>query len=185
VLTYLWSSDYESKLVNDYNAAKLGRLDSSCIAKYEDFIKQRKAVKRAVERDYREIFGIERTLQDAIADKLAAVEDYDTSTEVNSFLINGLPAWIDRETRAVYGNSIEAAKKIGEQNIEIALGDMFIPLPLALADGLLAQIQRYADKAAIVTAKHKQMIASLTTIAEVEAFDHTAGYPEEVIINLQ
>jgi hypothetical protein len=184
VLSYLWPADYESKLMNDHNAAKLGRLDSSYIAKYEDFIKQRKAVKRVVEADYRTIFNVAYTLQDAIADKLADLEDYDTSDEVNSFLVNGLPVWINSETRSVYSSSIEAAKKCNETKIELPLGGMFLDLSLDQASGMLAQIQRYADKAAITTAKHKYAISTLETIEEVTLYDYTIGYPEKVELPL-
>ncbi|MDR0864950.1 MAG: DUF4376 domain-containing protein [Candidatus Symbiothrix sp.] len=184
VLAVLWNSDYESKLVNDYNAAKFGRLDSSYIKKYEDFIKQRKSTKRQVESDYRTIFNIPRTLQDAINEKLAEIEDYDTSDSVNSFLVNGIPCWIDKEMRAVYGNSVASAKKLGEESLDIDLNGMIITLPVDSADMILASIQRYADKAAIITSKHKQAVSSLLTIEEADDYDHTDDYPEKVTLNI-
>jgi hypothetical protein len=184
VLASLWSNDYESKLVNDYNAAKLGRLDSSYIKKYEDFIQQRKAVKRQVENDYRTIFNIQRTLQDAIDDKLSEIEDYDTSDSVNSFLVNDMPCWIDKEMRAVYGNSVTAAKKLSEKSIDINLNGMIITLPVNTAETMLASIQRYADKAAIETAKHKINVSALSTIDEVDEYDYTSGYPDQITLNI-
>jgi hypothetical protein len=181
VLAHLWSSDDEAKLVNNYNAAKLGQLDGSHIAAYEEFIKQRKAVKRMVAKDYREIFGIERTLQDAIEEKLAILEDYDTSTEINSFTINGvIPAWISKEDRAIYGNSVASARKVGDAIIKINLGGTIIPLDIDQADYALSLIQRYADKAAITTAEHRNAINALKTIEEVDAYNHTANYPEKI-----
>jgi len=184
VLASIWSSDYENKLINDYNAAKFGRLDSSYIKKYEDFIQQRKAVKRQIENDYRTIFNIQRTLQDAISEKLAEIEDYDTSDSVNSFLVNGMPCWIDKEMRAVYGNSVTSAKKLKEKTIEIDLSGMIISLPVESAEVMLASIQRYADKAAIVTARHKQSVATITIIDEVDTYDHTSDYPEKITLNI-
>jgi hypothetical protein len=184
VLSALWSSDYESKLVNDYNAAKFGRLDSSYIKKYEDFIKQRKTVKRQVERDYRTIFNVPRTLENAVNEKLAEIEDYDISDSVNSFLVNGISCWIDKEMRSVYGNSVASAKKLGEKSLDIDLNGMIITLPVDSADMILSSIQRYADKATIVTSRHKQAVSSLTTIEEVDAYDYTTDYPEKVTLNL-
>ncbi|MDR0659084.1 MAG: hypothetical protein LBG18_09190 [Mediterranea sp.] len=54
VLASLWSSDYEAKLINDYNAAKEGVLDVRYIQRYTDFLTARKDVKLQVEQDYAE-----------------------------------------------------------------------------------------------------------------------------------
>jgi hypothetical protein len=185
VLSALWDSDYEAKLQNDYNAAKIGQADTSCIRKYEDFIRERKRIKRQVDKNYREQFDIARTLQDAISEKISDVEDFDTSDEVNSFLVNGQSCWIDKETRAVYGNSVSSAKALGEKSIDIDLSGMVITLPVKNAELMLASIQRYADKAAIATAKHKRDISSLETIGEVDAYDFKAGYPDKINLQIQ
>jgi hypothetical protein len=49
---------------------------------------------------------------------------------------------------------------------------------------MLASIQRYADKAAIVTAKHKRDISSLESIGEVDAYDFKAGYPDKITLDV-
>jgi hypothetical protein len=54
VLASLWASEYEAKLINDYNAAKEGVLDDSYIRRYTDFLKARRTVKLQVEQDYAE-----------------------------------------------------------------------------------------------------------------------------------
>jgi hypothetical protein len=125
-----------------------------------------------------------RTLEDAVRERQISLYRYDTSEAVNSFLIGGVPCWIDAQQRAVYNASIRAAELLGEDTIEIPLAGQFFTLPVAQADRMLASIQRYADKAAIVTAKHKVAIEALATIEEVEAYDFTAGYPEKVMISL-
>ncbi len=184
VLSTLWDSDYEAKLQNDYNAAKMGQAEPSCIKKYEDFIRERKHIKKQVDKDYREQFGIARTLKDAINEKISDIEDYDTSDEVNSFLVNGQPCWIDKEMRAVYGNSVSSAKMLGEKSIDIDLSGMVITLPIDNAELMLASIQRYADKAAIVTAKHKRDIALLATIEEVDVYDFKIDYPQKITLEI-
>lgn len=184
VLSALWDSDYEAKLQNDYNAAKMGQAEASCIQKYEDFIRERKRIKKQVDKDFRDINGIARTLQDAIGEKISDVEDFDTSSEVNSFLVNGQPCWIDKEMRAVYGNSVSSAKMLGEESIDIDLAGMVITLPIANAELMIASIQRYADKAAIVTAKHKHEIASLSSVDEVDSYDFKTGYPDKITLEL-
>jgi hypothetical protein len=52
VLASIWPSDYEAKLVNDYNAAKEGVLGETYIQRYKDFLSERKAVKEQIEQDY-------------------------------------------------------------------------------------------------------------------------------------
>lgn len=58
VVTTLWANDYEKKLINDYNAAKEGVFGSvtgatakAYIARYKEFLAQRKAIKEQVESD--------------------------------------------------------------------------------------------------------------------------------------
>jgi surface protein len=46
--------------------------------------------------------------------------------------------------------------------------------------GMLAKIQRYADASYLVTQKHIAEVSKLTTVAEVEAYDITQGYPEKL-----
>lgn len=54
VINALWGADMENKLINDYNAAKLGVLDDSYIDTYTTFLAERKAVKEQIASDYTE-----------------------------------------------------------------------------------------------------------------------------------
>jgi hypothetical protein len=123
-------------------------------------------------------------LENAIKEKLASLAAYDTSQAVNSFSISGVPCWITASERATYNTSVSSAELLGETAIEIPLAGHFFTLPIAQARMMLAAIQRYADKAAIVTAKHKAAIEALTTVEAVDAYDFTAEYPEKVTFNL-
>lgn len=57
VIEYLWPASYEQKLLNEYNAAKLGVYDadkaSQKIEEYKSFLEQREAVKEEVDKEYR------------------------------------------------------------------------------------------------------------------------------------
>ena len=130
----------------------------------------------------------ERTLGEAIAEKLEALAAYDDSGAVNSFIVkmgeDKHPTWITAEQRALYMTSVNSARLIDDESIEIELLGQFVELPISTAERLLAQIHRYADKAANVTARHKAAIEALTTIEEVDAYDFTVGYPDKVIVPL-
>jgi hypothetical protein len=125
-----------------------------------------------------------RTVADAVGDKLAALEAYDNSPEVNSFFLSGMSCWITADERAWYNTSIESAKTLGEETITVPIGGQFVTLPIDTAKWVLALIQRYADNAASTTIAHKAAIGTLTTIEEVDAYDFTTGYPEKITIPL-
>ena len=123
----------------------------------------------------------ERTLEQAIQEKIDEIEQYDNSNSVNSFNVvtnNGvLQSWLTPIERSNYKNSIEAAELVGLENVSFYINDKEISLPLATAKLMLAQIQLYADQCFIVTKQHKAAVQALDTIENVDAFDVTADYP--------
>ena len=56
VITSIWDSDLEKKLINDYNGAKAGLFDEETnqkyIANYNEFLTQRKAIKEQIQLDW-------------------------------------------------------------------------------------------------------------------------------------
>ena len=58
VITSIWDSDLEKKLINDYNGAKAGLFDtttkSKYIADYTSFLNERKAIKEQIDLDWNE-----------------------------------------------------------------------------------------------------------------------------------
>ena len=58
VITSIWDSDLEKKLINDYNGAKAGLFDEATTAKYiadyTSFIIERKAIKEQIDIDWNE-----------------------------------------------------------------------------------------------------------------------------------
>ena len=59
VIASKWSSDYEQKLINEYNAAKLGLYDEETVAAkvsaYEKFLAERIAIKAQIDADCEEL----------------------------------------------------------------------------------------------------------------------------------
>lgn len=110
-------------------------------------------------------------------EKIWQIITYDCSDGVNSFLVNGVSAWLMPEVRANYKNSIESAELLGETEITFIIAN--IPATSTLMDArlMLAKIQRYADKCTIRTEMHKANVLALTTVEAVGAYDHTVGYP--------
>jgi hypothetical protein len=127
-------------------------------------------------------------LERAKANKIAELDAYDSSEEVNSFRVNigneAVTAWFTPEQRADYKNSIDAAELLGRDVVRPVINGIEIALPVSVAKTALAQIQLYANQCYGVTEKHKAAINALETVGEVEAYDFERLYPEKLIFNV-
>ena len=123
---------------------------------------------------------IEDTLEQAIAEKIATIQAYDTSDSVNSFLLNGVAVWIDREDRIGTRRAIELDVEAGNTESEIWLQGMMLKVNSQLALKLLDKLEHYAFLAYNATQRHIYNVRQLTTIEEVNAYDYTQGYPEKL-----
>ena len=117
-------------------------------------------------------------LKQVKVDKIAEIVDYDTSSSVNGFMLNGLIVWLDKATRVGLMNSTTIAKAAGKQTTTLWLGGLKLVVDCDKAIQLLSALEMYALECFNVTASHKQAVSELTTIEEVEAYDYKAGYPK-------
>ena len=120
----------------------------------------------------------EEKLNTAKQNKIYEIEQYDTSSSVNGFMLNGLLVWLDKETRVGLMNSTTIAKSAGQKTITLWLGSMKLVVDCDKAIQLLSALEMYALECFNVTASHKQAVSELTTIEEVEDYDYKAGYPK-------
>ena len=118
------------------------------------------------------------TLEKAKKEKLAVILAYDTSSNVNGFMLNGNKVWLDKETRVGLMNSTTIAKSAGQKTITLWLGSIKLVVDCDKAIQLLSALEMYALDCFNVTASHKQAVSELTTIEEVEAYDYKIGYPK-------
>ena len=120
----------------------------------------------------------EEKLNTAKQNKIYEIEQYDTSSSVNGFMLNGLLVWLDKATRVGLMNSTTIAKASGQETTTLWLGGMKLVVDCDKAIQLLSALEMYALECFNVTASHKQAVSELTTIEEVEAYDYKAGYPK-------
>lgn len=120
----------------------------------------------------------------AIRSKVAEIEAYDTSSKVNGFVLNGMTVWLDKATRVGLMNSTTIAKAAGQQTTTLWLGDVKLEVDCDKAIQLLSALEMYALECFNVTAAHKKAVSELKTIKEVEAFDVTADYPQQLVMKL-
>lgn len=117
-------------------------------------------------------------LEQAKADKIAEITDYDTSSLVNGFMLNGQLVWLDKATRVGLMNSTTIAKAAGQETTTLWLGELKLVVGCDKAIQLLSVLEMYALECFNVTASHKAAVNELKSIEEVEAYDYKAGYPK-------
>lgn len=119
-------------------------------------------------------------LEEAKAEKIAEITDYDTSDKVNGFMLNGLLVWLDKATRVGLMNSTTIAKAAGQQTTTLWLKGIKLVVDCDKAIQLLSALEMYALECFNMTASHKAAVNELPTIEEVEAYNYKTGYPEKL-----
>lgn len=118
------------------------------------------------------------TVEEAKEKLIAEITDYDTSSSVNGFMLNGLLVWLDKATRVGLMNSTTIAKATGQQTTTLWLKGIKLVVDCDKAIQLLSALEMYALECFNVTASHKEAVGELKTIEEVEAYDYKTGYPK-------
>lgn len=124
------------------------------------------------------------TLEKAKKEKLAAILAYDTSSDVNGFMLNGNKVWLDKETRVGLMNSTQITRDMGHDTTTLWFDGYKLEVKCDMAIMLLSTLEMYALECFNVTAAHKKAVSELTTIEEVEAYDYKTGYPKQLNIDL-
>ena len=111
---------------------------------------------------------------------LAYIDVYDSSSAVNSFLLNGMEVWLDKVTRMGLMNSTTIAKSAGQEDTTLWLGDIELVVDCDKAIQLLSALEIYALECFNVTASHKAAVNKLDNIDAVLTYDYREGYPEKL-----
>jgi len=102
-----------------------------------------------------EVETFEERLNEAKEAKIREIEAYAQSDNVNILYFNNTPTWLDKETRANYKLSLDAAELLKEKEITFVVEGNVVKLPIEKARMILAKVQRYADDTFIVSSRHK------------------------------
>ena len=126
-----------------------------------------------------------KSLQQVRRDMIKKIEQYDKSTNVNNFTINGtINTWFTVEERSNYRSSIDAAKTLNVDKLQFFINNMPIEITTQEAEYMLASIQLYADQCFLITKQHKLNVNKLRTIYDVESYQYTKGYPPQLNFNV-
>ena len=133
-----------------------------------------------LEHGYVKVEVPENKLQQAIDAKVAEIKAYDNSEAVNSFKLNGVSVWINREDRIGTRRAIELDAEAGKTESDIWLHGFHLRVNCQLAMKLLDMVGSYAYEAYNVTQQHLYAVQQLKTAEDVRKYDHTQGYPEKL-----
>lgn len=133
-----------------------------------------------LEHGYEKVEVPEDKLKEAIEAKVAEIKEYDNSEAVNSFSLNGMSAWINREDRIGTRRAIELDVANGLTESEIWLNGLKMVVNSQLALKLLDAVGHYAYQAYNVTQTHLFNVKGLKSVEEVEKYDYTTNYPPKL-----
>ena len=109
----------------------------------------------------------------------AVIREYDKSPNVNSFYYNNKEYWLDKATRV----GLQSLASYGSDNMSLVLGDEIVKLSIDKIKEFLAQLEIYAGKCYINTARHLLAIKKLRTVEDIIKYDYTSGYPDKITLN--
>jgi hypothetical protein len=128
----------------------------------------------------------EPSLEAIKAEKIAQLKIYDSSHEVNSFTINGVRMWLDRNMRVSLMQTATILEQAGETTITLwSEGPTRVSFEVQIhaLKQFLAALEIYAKKCYDTTAQHEMSISAIETAEEVLEYDFKKYYP--VKLNMQ
>lgn len=125
----------------------------------------------------------EEKLNTAKQNKIYEIEQYDTSSKVNSFTLNGKERWLKSDLRRSLSYSTNILKEDGEKTVDIWFDTECETMDIDNALYMLKDLEVYAKQTNNVTHHHKAEVMALTSIKDVEAYDVTKGYPEKLVFS--
>lgn len=123
----------------------------------------------------------EELLERARLEKLAEIDEYNQSNNVNEFTVNGIPMWLTVNERQQISTQIAANGAVGRTVMTKWYGGHSFTFPLTVWEQMLVALEVYAGDALNVTEEHRAAVNSLQTVQEIEAYDITDGYPEKLV----
>lgn len=126
------------------------------------------------------VAGGSSDLELAKAFVIAKITEYDCSTAVNEFSINGDPMWLPDAKRTQVSKRFNTDEGEGLTDTKIINEGKVYELPIATARQMMLQLEIYAKHCYDKTEEHKAAVNALKTVKAVCNYDYTAGYPPKL-----
>ena len=123
----------------------------------------------------------EELLEEAKQNKLNAIEEYNVSSNVNSFSIDGKDLWLDASLRQQLRTSIDAYIALGIESVSKWFMGFEYTFTTTQWITMLNLLEVYAADALNVTEAHKAAVSAMTDINEIESYDITSNYPTKTV----
>lgn len=120
------------------------------------------------------------SLEEVRNNKILKIQEYDKSSNVNSFYIDGQSMWLDKETRLGLVNSINLQKKQGVTITILWYNSRSYTLDCDIALDMLDKLELYAISCYNTTQSHIANINLLADKSSIELYNYTSGYPEKL-----
>lgn len=133
-----------------------------------------------LEHGYERVEVPENKLQKVIDAKVAEILAYNDSNAVNEFTLDGVPTWVELEKRLPIHRDIVLDIEKGKEESTIWLNGHKLVLNSQLALKMINALESYAYQAYNVTQTHIFAVKQLTSVEEVEKYDHTTNYPPKL-----
>lgn len=108
------------------------------------------------------------------------IQQYDSSSEVNIFYMQGRPMWLDKARRTWLMMRLQAEQSKGKETTTLWYSGQMYELPLAMAFQMLCALEVYASACYDNTQRHLAIVNGLQSIEAIESYDYRVGYPEKL-----
>lgn len=114
---------------------------------------------------------------------LDSILDYDSSNKVNIFYVNNESFWLDKQTRSSLKFRLEIEQQLGYRKTTLWYNGNPFEFLIDDAVRMLYLLEKYASECYDNTQRHIYNINKITSIEELNNYDFTVGYPEQLSFN--
>lgn len=119
----------------------------------------------------------EEKLIAAKLEKITQIENYDASSNVEQFTINGIPMWLGHELRQQIRTSVDAYEALGYTDVTKVFNGIEFSFSINAWRQMLNALEVYAAEALNTTERHKNAVNLMDNIQDVIDYDYTTNYP--------
>lgn len=117
-------------------------------------------------------------LEQAKLTKTREIKEYNSSSNVDGFYLNGEKRWLTLDERKAAELSTKAHITLGHETTEQCMGGVFYTIPCESLIYMLAELEIYALECLNHAKRQEAEVMAMTDIEAVEKYDVTKGYPE-------
>lgn len=132
----------------------------------------------------------EQKIQLAKEDLYYKITKYDMSDQVNNCIINyagkNIKYWANKEERNFLKMALQDCLKMNklEYRLDLRDIDLSILIPCQYLLTILSNLELYAIGCYNKTTDHFHNVQSLKTLEEINNYDYTKGYPEQLVFEV-